>query len=594
MRKVLLSSLLAASVSVAMIGQAFAQFADVSSGYWAQQFIQYLSGRNVISGYPDNTFRPNQPVTRAEFAAMLAKSQNLQTGPVSQTQFVDVPGGHWASGAIQSVAQRGWITGYPGGRFMPNQPISMAEMYTIVSKVSGQPTLSETEATDVLNAFQDAQQVPQWARIPVATAAQGGMHVSEVTPNRLDPNTQATRASVATTMAKLLNEQFRNPAGVEIGESVNVTGTLRATARQGEWEVVTQDGRHYVIQNLGELAQQPWFRVGNQVQLQGRINPEATTAQRTVVNVQNLASAQIQENRVAVTGTLRPSPTTRGGWVVVTQDNKVYRIMNPEEYTNRSWFGYGATVSVTGNVRPDIALPQSEGTALVASEVSPAQQQQQVVISGLLRPTVEAGGWTVTDTATNQKYVLLDIEQDRNEPWFQSGTRVEVTGEVRTDIPTIYQEGPVLRVSEISPHPSAITGIQAVRLYYPNPVNIVRNPLTMLGEPIVRNLEGPNLPEKAVQALIQGPTSVETLRGYYLDQDIRQLTVDSVDVTNGIANVVLKAPTADFKFQNDVVVPTRLNEQMTRTLTQFSGVRDVTTSIVGPNNQLIWSSKQTQ
>jgi hypothetical protein len=571
-------------ISLLLQGQSLlwaAPFADVYNNHWANRYIDFLSGRQVVTGYPDQTFRPNQPVTRAEFAVMLAKSQNMITGRSMISPFADVPSSHWAAGAIQSVANQGWIAGYPGNRFLPNQPISQAEMYTIVAKASGQSLVNSTEAEQILGHFQDASMVPAWARISVATATNKGIYVNELSNSILSPNVDATRASVATTIAKLINQSFRQPVDVAqapTGEPVDVKGTLQATARVGEWIVVTDHGKQYFLTNPGSLAQQPWFTVGSRVHLQGRIDPQASTTQHQVVKINSLASAQVTENLVNVTGTVRPSTQTPGAWVVVTSNNKVYRILNPEDFDDLSLLQYGSHVKVSGNLRPDVVMPQGEGTAIVATKITSAQVQKELTLTGTLRPTTEAGGWTITVPDTNKKYVLLGVDTAKSEDWFRSGAKVEVKGAVRNDIPTIYMEGPVFLVSEIEPNPDELTGNQEVKLYFPNLISMVRNPGSLIDEPVIRVLQGPNLPRKAVEALLDGPMGIEQLRGYFQDEETRQLSLHQMNISNGIATVVLKSPSG-FKFKNDIV-PDRLSEGVKLTLTQFPGIEEVKVGIV--------------
>ncbi len=98
------AALMALSVTVGTVAPfvtaapSFAQttFSDVSSNYWAANFIQQLSQRGVIAGFPDGTFRPEEAVTRAQFAAMVNKAfqKAQQRSPIN---FSDVPSNYWAS-----------------------------------------------------------------------------------------------------------------------------------------------------------------------------------------------------------------------------------------------------------------------------------------------------------------------------------------------------------------------------------------------------------------------------------------------------------------------------------------------------------------
>ena len=82
-------------------------FTDVSSGHWAHDYIEGLAELNVINGFLDGTFQPNEPVTRAEFAAILRQAF-LQSQPITaQTPFSDVPANYWATNAIYAARSAG-------------------------------------------------------------------------------------------------------------------------------------------------------------------------------------------------------------------------------------------------------------------------------------------------------------------------------------------------------------------------------------------------------------------------------------------------------------------------------------------------------
>ena len=107
-------------------------FYDVPNGSWFTQAVSYLASREVLLGYPDGSFRPNQPITRAEFATVASRFDNLAT---TQTNaFPDVQG-HWAMQYINSAYAKGWVSGYPDGTFKPQQNITRAETVTVVNKM---------------------------------------------------------------------------------------------------------------------------------------------------------------------------------------------------------------------------------------------------------------------------------------------------------------------------------------------------------------------------------------------------------------------------------------------------------------------------
>ncbi|BBD58299.1 S-layer domain-containing protein [Nostoc sp. HK-01] len=174
----------------------FAQttFTDVSSNYWAAQFIQELSQRGVIAGFPDGSFRPEEAVTRAQFAAMVNKA--FQKAPQRQSiSFVDVPSNYWASSAIQQAYTIGFLSGYPGNRFEPNQAIPRQQV--LVSLANGLEYSANSNVESTLQYFNDASGIASYARSPIAAATEKQIVVNYPNVKFLNPTATATRAQVA-------------------------------------------------------------------------------------------------------------------------------------------------------------------------------------------------------------------------------------------------------------------------------------------------------------------------------------------------------------------------------------------------------------
>ena len=110
------------------------RFQDVPSGAWYQVFVDSLTEMEILSGMGDNTFAPNRNITRAEFAAILSKLFPME---ITDLTFSDVPSTHWARAAIQNAAAKGWVSGYPDGTFRPNSPITRAEAFAMINKMLG-------------------------------------------------------------------------------------------------------------------------------------------------------------------------------------------------------------------------------------------------------------------------------------------------------------------------------------------------------------------------------------------------------------------------------------------------------------------------
>jgi hypothetical protein len=106
-------------------------FKDIS-GHWAQLAITELTRRNIITGYGDYTFRPHKYITRAEAASMIFRAFQLKSQ--GKNIFGDVTNQHWAYESILRASEAGVVVGYPEGRFKPDQPLTRAEMAMMMAK----------------------------------------------------------------------------------------------------------------------------------------------------------------------------------------------------------------------------------------------------------------------------------------------------------------------------------------------------------------------------------------------------------------------------------------------------------------------------
>ena len=109
-----------------------ASFSDVTSAHWAANYIGYMEQFGIVRGYSNGTFRPNAPITRAEFAAICCRFEQLTDGTAA---FTDVPASHWAAKSIAYAATRGWVTGYADGTFKPGNNITRAEVAAVTCRL---------------------------------------------------------------------------------------------------------------------------------------------------------------------------------------------------------------------------------------------------------------------------------------------------------------------------------------------------------------------------------------------------------------------------------------------------------------------------
>lgn len=154
------------------------RYSDVSAGQWYNNAVSTMTRAGIVNGYPDGTFRPNAPITRAEMAKIIALFAKLDK---STDRFPDAAG-HWAEAYIRLAAGNGWIEGYPDGTFRPNQSITRAETVTMIDRVLERVPKDESRLLphSAMLTFPDCRP-GQWFYIAVQEAANS--HVYERAAN---------------------------------------------------------------------------------------------------------------------------------------------------------------------------------------------------------------------------------------------------------------------------------------------------------------------------------------------------------------------------------------------------------------------------
>ncbi len=181
-------------------------FLDVQ-GHWAQAYIEALAKQQIVTGFPGGTFEPDSPVTRAQFAALINKA--FAPAPrLSALNFSDVSADFWGFAAIQTAARGGFMRGYDDGSFRPNLRIPRVQVLVALANGLGLPTANAS----VLARFQDAGQIPSWATNSVAAATQRRLVVNYPNLPLLNPGREATRAEVAAFVYQALVDAGRLPA----------------------------------------------------------------------------------------------------------------------------------------------------------------------------------------------------------------------------------------------------------------------------------------------------------------------------------------------------------------------------------------------
>ena len=156
-------------------------------GHWAEKQIHDWMTRGLVTGYKDGTFRPNNPITRAEFIVLVNRSFGF-TALSSEVEFSDLKSSDWEYAEVQRAVQAGYISGYKNNTFRPNSEINRQEIAIIIARLL-QLELSESGAS----IFNDASSIPAWSKGSVGAVAQKKIMTGNPDQSFLPAN-PATRA----------------------------------------------------------------------------------------------------------------------------------------------------------------------------------------------------------------------------------------------------------------------------------------------------------------------------------------------------------------------------------------------------------------
>ncbi|MEW6492912.1 MAG: S-layer homology domain-containing protein [Cyanobacteriota bacterium] len=167
-------------------------FPDIPQNHWAGAFISRLAELGIIQGYPDGRFQPNKPVTKAEFAAMIAKAFD-KTDEREAINFRDISTNYWAYEYVREAYRMGFFE--TNRRFSPTQKLSRLDI--LVALTRGLDYSFTGNANTVLQAYSDVSAIPSSYRSLIAAATERGLVVNYPNVRSFNPTQLATRAEVA-------------------------------------------------------------------------------------------------------------------------------------------------------------------------------------------------------------------------------------------------------------------------------------------------------------------------------------------------------------------------------------------------------------
>lgn len=161
-----------------------ATFTDIADSAWYAAEVGYLEKYGIIEGYEDGTFRPDAPVTRAEFTAMTVRYYGLfheVKYPANTTKYADISHSYWAVKDISFATNEKWLNGYADGSFWGDSNITRAEVVTVVNRMTGRTADKEyiNDNLSVLDKFTDLKNNAHWAYYDIMEATNTHKSVSD-------------------------------------------------------------------------------------------------------------------------------------------------------------------------------------------------------------------------------------------------------------------------------------------------------------------------------------------------------------------------------------------------------------------------------
>lgn len=202
-RRGFLALILALCICLTSILPAYASFSDVKDP-WLSSIVDDLAGKNIVNGFTDGSFRPANPVTRAQMAKLIAIAQNypLTSAAAESMSFSDCSSQFWATSYIKASAAAGIVKGYPDGTFRPESQITRGELARMLRRASGIATITPAAQT-----FKDTSS-SYWAYSDIETMVKYKI-MGGYSDGTFRPAQPATRAQIAVSLYKLLNANLQ-------------------------------------------------------------------------------------------------------------------------------------------------------------------------------------------------------------------------------------------------------------------------------------------------------------------------------------------------------------------------------------------------
>ena len=356
-------------------------FKDVNAKNWFYEPVETLYNIGLLEGKSKDSFAPNAPISRAEFAVLAARFQNLKY--TSGKVFSDVEKGHWAYSYINAASEAGWIQGYPDGTFRPDKEITRTETVTLVnSMINRTVTREKLKALNVRNPYND-----------LAESFWGYTDLMEATVSHTAEEWHDAKYNDG--KYNIIVEKFVDTNGKEIAKSVTTAGkaetapkSIPAYEYRGYIRTITyQYSTGDALPSIEKTASVKDAKVGEEITYTIKLSNDkkASSAWKSVVLTDRIPSGMtfiegsVYVNNVAATHTVKNGTLTvnlgdiaAGKTVTVTFKAKINGDMyNQTIYNTAVAKGTNGYVTATdGKAKPQIDKSANKSSARVGDKIA--------------------------------------------------------------------------------------------------------------------------------------------------------------------------------------------------------------------------------
>ena len=356
-------------------------FKDVNAKNWFYEPVETLYNIGLLEGKSKDSFAPNAPISRAEFAVLAARFQNLKY--TSGKVFSDVEKGHWAYSYINAASEAGWIQGYPDGTFRPDKKITRTETVTLVnSMINRTVTREKLKALNVRNPYND-----------LAESFWGYTDLMEATVSHTAEEWHDAKYNDG--KYNIIVEKFVDTSGKEIAKSVTTAGKAESAPKS----IPAYEYRGYIrtityrystgdaLPSIEKTASVKDAKVGDEITYTIKLanDKKASSAWKSVVLTDKIPSGMtfiegsVYVNNVAATHTVKNGTLTvnlgdiaAGKTVTVTFKAKINGDMyNQTIYNTAVAKGTNGYVTATDGKKTNIYEDKDDGVYVKKGDTAP-------------------------------------------------------------------------------------------------------------------------------------------------------------------------------------------------------------------------------